>query len=273
MSLLGSESSQTPTASSTEGNPTSTNQAPSTSWRDSLPDDLKTNPSLSNFKEVGELAKSYVHAQSMIGKKGIILPSEKAEQAEWDSFYNHLGRPAKIEEYKINAPEGADPAQTEKFKELAYKAGLLPKQAQQLLDESLKTSMESRKAMMAQAEAAQKEQIASLQKEWGEGFGKNLDLAKLAVKELGGEEFGAYLDKSELGNDVNLIKYLSKVGKLLGEDKLRGKSPSTYGKTPEEIQSDIALITSDPDYFDAVKNPIRHKSLVDQAAALYKKLS
>ena len=38
------------------------------SWRDSLPEELKTNASLEKFSDVSTLAKSYINAESMIGK-------------------------------------------------------------------------------------------------------------------------------------------------------------------------------------------------------------
>ena len=39
----------------------------SSDWLDSIDEALKTEPSLSDIKDVNSLAKSYVHAQKMIG--------------------------------------------------------------------------------------------------------------------------------------------------------------------------------------------------------------
>ena len=41
--------------------------APAVSFLDTLPEDLRGEPSLRNFNDVGALAKSYTHAQRMIG--------------------------------------------------------------------------------------------------------------------------------------------------------------------------------------------------------------
>src|ERR1043166_4213884 len=52
------------------------------SWRDSLPDDIKGNATLANVQSVQDLAKGYIHAQGLIGKKGIIPPGDKASDEE-----------------------------------------------------------------------------------------------------------------------------------------------------------------------------------------------
>ena len=40
--------------------------ADSGNWRDSLPDDIKDHQSLQNIADVGALAKTMIHAQSMV---------------------------------------------------------------------------------------------------------------------------------------------------------------------------------------------------------------
>ena len=71
---------------------TSAPSAPAISFRDSLPEDLRNNPSLKNFNDVGGLAKSYVHAQRMIGADKIALPNQNSTDEDWANVYNKLGR-------------------------------------------------------------------------------------------------------------------------------------------------------------------------------------
>ena len=40
-------------------------------WRTELPDDIREHSSLSSIQDVGNLAKSYINAQSMIGRDKI----------------------------------------------------------------------------------------------------------------------------------------------------------------------------------------------------------
>ena len=72
------------------------------SWRDSLPDDIKDNASLSKFSDVSTLAKSYINAEQMIGKDKFVVPSQSASEEEWAEVYAKLGRPEAADQYQID---------------------------------------------------------------------------------------------------------------------------------------------------------------------------
>ena len=63
-------------------------------WRESLPEDLKSDPSLLTVKDVPGLAKSYIHAQKMIGADKLAIPGKNASEEEWSAVYEKLGKPA-----------------------------------------------------------------------------------------------------------------------------------------------------------------------------------
>jgi len=58
---------------------------------DSLPEDLRNEPSLRLFSDPASLAKSYVHAQRMIGADKIPLPGKSATDDEWRQVYRCAG--------------------------------------------------------------------------------------------------------------------------------------------------------------------------------------
>ncbi len=266
-----------PAAAPATGNPAAVLPAPvsGTSWRDSLPDDLKSNATLGNFKEVSDLAKAHVHAQSLIGKKGVFVPGENASPEEVSNFYKSIGMPD-ADKYAINAPKDREisPEFMTKFKEAAMKAHVLPKQAQELMDwyisheESIVTSRENEYASESKAG------IEGLKKEWGAGYDKELSFAKLAVAQVGGDEFKSYLQETGLGNSPQVIKLMAKVGKMLGEDKLSGQDNGSFGQTPAEIQAEINKIMSADvmthPYFNSNKQG--HKEARAQMDALRQKL-
>ena len=68
------------------------------SWRDSLPDDIKGNTSLEKFSDVSTLAKSYINAESMIGKDKMVVPGVNTTEDEWNDIYTKLGRPSTPDE-------------------------------------------------------------------------------------------------------------------------------------------------------------------------------
>lgn len=265
--LTGSEPTGQPAPDQSSGNPATT------SWHETLPEDLKSNGSLKQFKDVASLAKSYVHAQSMIGKKGVVVPGEKASDEEWGAFYKGIGVPD-LDKYEIalQENEGVAPESLAKFKELAHKNGLLPKQAQALFGSIVEQEKQSRAAKMEEQTRTLNEQIGGLKKEWGEGYEKQVAFARVAVKELGGEEFSKYLDESGMGNDVNLIKVMAKVGAMLGEDKIRGEGGGKFGMTPAEINSEIMNVMGNEKHPYHDSTHPGHKAAVAQMADYFKKL-
>jgi hypothetical protein len=242
------------------------------SWRDSLPADIKDNPALQSFSDVGNLAKSYIHAQQQIGKKGIIPPSEKSSEQEWSDFYKAIGVPD-LEKFHVEHPKEANEELITKFKETAQKAGMLPKQAQSLLNWYLEQEKTSVGARTAETKRMQEEQIVGLKKEWGDGFDKQVAFANYVVREIGGKDFAKYVSESGLGNDVNLIKIFAKLGAALGGDKaLVGQGGVQFGSTPAEVQSEIDTIMGDTKhpYFD--RSHPNHAHAVQQMEGLYRKL-
>ncbi len=241
------------------------------SWRDALPPELRDNPALATFTDVPNLAKSYVHAQTMIGKKGVIVPTDKSSDEDWDSFYKAIGRPEK-DKYEIEVPKdkNVNPEIIGAFKEIAHKAGILPKQAKAVVEWFTGFEENIIAGRRVEQENQTKAGLDALKKEWGQGYDKEVATARLAVKEVGGEDFAKFLDESGLGNQPAIIKAMAKFGKLLGEDKLRGAVEGRMGKTPAEIQTEINDLTSDPSYADPTHG--KHKATVEKVSALYKQL-
>lgn len=272
MSLL-TESTTTTTDPGTTGGSGGTTTT-TASWKDSLPEDIRGHSSLSQIQDMNGLARSYIHAQSMVGKKGVVVPGEKATDEEWGAFYKSIGQP-EADKYEIAAPKDKqiNPDMFKAFKEMAHKSGLLPKQAQKLFDWYAGQEESAMKAQSEQKQALTKQELADLQKEWGGGYDKNISLAKLAVDEVGGPEFKQYLEQSGLGNDVRVIKLMSKVGALLGEDKIRGQGGGSLGQTPAELNREITDIMGNKSHPYHDPNHPSHKSAVNQMSEYYKKLS
>ena len=244
----------------------------SSSWRDSLPDDLKTNASLSHFKDVPSLAKSWISAQEMIGKKGVVIPGQQAGEAEWNAFYDSIGRPP-LDKYELKFEK--DKVNTDfvgKFKEAAHKAGVLPQQAQNLFDWYTKLESDALQAKLTETETVSKAKLQELQKEWGQGFDKNISLARLAVKEVGGPELQQFVEETGLGNDPKIIKFMAKVGAMLGEDKIRGEGGQMGGKTPAEVNKEIGRIMGDFSHpYHNAQHP-GHKSAVSEMEGYFKQM-
>ena len=108
-------------------------------WRAALPEDIRSEPSLKDIKDLTGLAKGYVHAQKLVGmdrSKLLAVPGEDAPEDAWNEFYDKIGRPKAPTDYRLPVEEvkfenGVQRSEAaEKWlQETAHKYGLTPKQA------------------------------------------------------------------------------------------------------------------------------------------------
>lgn len=105
----------------------------SSTFLDSLPENLRSEKSLEGVKSVEDLANQFLNAQKLIGKKTIGLPSEDSTPEQIEDFYSRL-RPKTSDSYEFDnsvLPEGFERSEEEAkaVKDIFYKAGLSAHQA------------------------------------------------------------------------------------------------------------------------------------------------
>lgn len=281
--LSGAEGGGTSSTPTDSGNSTPTTPSPaavesttptSSSWRDSLPEDIRGNNVLSSFQDVGALAKSYLHAQAAISKKGVLLPAEKATPEEWQAFYKSIGVPER-DKYAVAAPKDVKLNETfhKEFQDVAHQSGLLPKQAEGLLNWYVGKEKATMQMQAQEREKLTAQGIENLKKEWSQDFDKNIALARMAVKDVGGEDLTAYLEESGLGNDPVIISFMAKVGKLLGEDKLIGEDSRKFGgQDRNEMKQEIEQTMSDYSHPYHDSNHPGHRAAVERMKTLFQKM-
>lgn len=238
---------------------------------DSLPEDLRAEPSLRNFTDPVSLAKSYVHAQRMIGADKIPLPGKSATEDEWRQVYKRLGAPdsAKGYDFKVGADVMRD-TEIEAFRTAAFEAGLNSKQAGRIAQFLEGTVTQSRAAMEEGADAVRYAGEQELRQEWGQAFDQQVQLAhKAAVTFLGNTDL---LDSVELadgrllGDHPAIVKMFANLAKEIGEDNLLGDA-SELVMTPAEAQNKISEMTRQgTPYWD--KFHPEHRAYVDEALRL-----
>lgn len=242
-------------------------------WKDGLPEDIKAEGCLETVRDFEGLVKSFVHAQKAVGRDKIPLPGPHATEDDWKAVYNKLGLPESVEEYELNTPEGVeiDDDFIKGFKEQAHKNGVLPKQAEGLMNwylEHTKGLMEGQQQETAQQKA---DNLKKLQTEWGEAYSNKMKRAQIALREIAGEnkdEMNALfeaLDKTGMSTNPAMIKAFDKVADLLSEDTFKGEAEKTFGvKSPAEAQREIDQIMANPEhpYFNEV-HPNHQKAVED----------
>lgn len=222
----------------------------SSSWMDSLPDEIKRDPSIQLFKEsgVGGLAKSWVSAQAMLGKEKVIIPGEKATDEEWGAFYAKLGRPESADKYEFKMPDGQqmDEGFAKGFKELAFKTGMNPKQVQNLAEWYGKEAAQAQQQVQQARAAETTQKLDAYRTSLGgeEKFKVRIDQARVAVRALADPKLNEFLDKSGAGSQPEMIEFFAKLSGMMGEDKLRDGTGVAYGDDPAAIQKEITSIES-----------------------------
>ena len=243
-------------------------QAP-VSFLDTLPEDLRGDPSLRNFTDAAGLAKSYVHAQRMIGADKIALPGKAATEDDWRPIWSKLGAPDNPEGYQISG-EGFAEQELQSFKEQAYAIGLTGQQAQQMA-----TYLEGQAKGGIAAEQADQERIAEeydaeLRAEFGAAYEQKHDRAAAAGRAMGIDPQvfdDIRLDNGlPLGDHPFIIKLFAGLADQLGEDTLEGATTELV-KTPEQAAREIAELTAPGSpYWD--KNHPAHETTVQDVLRL-----
>jgi hypothetical protein len=238
---------------------------------DSLPEDLRMEPSLRNFTDPASLAKSYVHAQRMIGADKIPLPGKTATDEDWANVWSKLGRPQAPSEYQVQFenPVFAD-SELESFKKSAFDAGLNNRQVERMakfLEETVSGANSSRSEM---AEKAVYDAEQELRQEFGQAFEQRMALAYNAAKQLLGDadmlDEVQLADGRMLGDHPQVVRMFAKLAEQIGEDKLLGET-SELIMTPQEANMRIAEMTRrDSPYWDKL-HP-EHDTYVDEVLRL-----
>lgn len=241
-----------PVDSTPEAAPIETDSLPEFLRAAGLDDETSKEKALLNFKSVGDLAKSYVSAKKFLGADKIKIPNAGSSDEEWVETFKKLGLPETADKYEFKLDEkGAiDKDFLANFSPIAHKAGLLPKQAQAVLDFYNGQINETFSTMEAEAKVNLEKNKALLQEEWGEAYNAKLDKARFALKEFGGEEMADHLKSLGAAADSKVLSFLAKVGEAVSGDNMPGIKDATGGPmTPDaaairmdEIRAEMLML-------------------------------
>lgn len=241
--------------------------AQSGDWRDAIPEEVRGHRSLEHINDVGALAKSYVHAQSMIGADKIAIPGKSATPEDWREVYSKLGAPQDAEGYELthNLPEGVetDTEMMDWFKGAAYEAGLTPMQAQALADQW--NSLAAEGTQMQETEYANFVQNveSELRKEYGQAFDDKLALGNGVIEQFGSPELleVQLADGTLLGDNPDVIRLMASIGTFmqerLGEDTLEGVK-TDGAMTPDQARDKLSELTAQGSPYWDQRHPEHH---------------
>lgn len=248
-------------------------------WLESLPADLRGDPSLRTVPDVPTLAKNYIEAQSQIGRKGVILPKD-GDAADRKRFHREMGVPDTSDGYDFSnftAPENLpiDETMIDRMKPVFHEIGVTPDQALGLANAFLTMQGEDYGKAVEQIEQNTEAARQSLRNEYGASYEASMDLAKRAFAALAGDSANEVaslqmIDGTKLGDNAAFFRIFAKAGKSLSEHELMGQGTPTVQMTPEAAEAERSKLRADPEFQKAWLAPDHpdHKQAVARMARL-----
>ncbi len=224
-------------------------------WQGTLDEDIRDEKSLLSFKNVRDLAKSWVTTKKMVGKNVIAIPGDTSTEGEWQEYHKAGGRPETVADYNLAAPEGFPEeikaqvfpeGRLEKWQERFFKGGVSKKAADAFITEFTQDILADYQGVQQANELAMTELKSGLTADWGAAYEQNKHLGNMAITEgvKGDVEFQERLTQ-KFGNDPDFVRFTSNLGAKFAE----GKPPShTAIPTPSVYQEQIDALMADPLY-------------------------
>lgn len=233
----------------------------------SIPEDLRADPSLSPIKDVENLARSYVNAQRLIGADKLPMPVNPTQE-DLDNIYGRLGRPETPDGYTFEPDGNVLTEETAKaYADIAHQLRLTPEQASGVLDYYKNTAQAGMESAQ-QADAQTRERVENeLKAEWGNNYESKLVSAKNVVDEFANPELldMQLSDGTRIGNHPEFIKAFAKIAdfrhSVTSEDTI-SDAPQSNIMTDKSAQAEIDSIMNDRShaYWDR-KNPNRQRAI------------
>ena len=261
----------------------------SASWRDALPQELRSSPSLVKFNDVTTLAKSYAELEALQGssiripgpdagadqRKGfleklqgkvpelVLVPNDQQKLAEVEEhIFQRLGRPGDEKQYKLptDLPHDVkvDEAVEAQLRAAGKGLGLTQKQFEGFVKAHVAEVQEAQKALRT-AETV-------LKTEWGAAFDERVAAAREVAEKLGVPPAAAK------GLGPEQLKVWWGVAKAIGGEG-SGEAPRQTGggrgtMDPTEAKARAAEIRGRKEYWDS-GHP-GHRALVEEHTKLMK---
>lgn len=233
-------------------------------WRSALDEDNRRLVENKGWHGPDDALKSYRELDEYRGRS-VALPGEAATDEDWLVFRHKTGMPDSADGYDLASDNGVNETTIGSLKELFHGAELDQRQAQTLYAELENAFIQSQQAAELQANERHNQALenaeAALTEAWGQpdgdGFRRNVEMARRAVDALGGDslvgelrQLGALSDENQILSPV-LAKAFAEVGaQLFAEDTMiEGGEAMTVNPFSNEtlnlaVQGD--LVTRDP---------------------------
>lgn len=220
------------------------------SWIESLPQDMRADPSLATIPDIPTLAKNYIETKRALGTEKIPKPQKNWTDKEYAEFYNVLGRPPEPDKYtdpKVELDEAVkiDPDRMKAAKTEFHKLGLTDSQAKGIMEYYLNVTNNEVKSSRENQVQALTAADTALRKEWGQKYDMNVELAKAAANKFAEPDL-----VNKYGNDPKFLSFLAKVGQGMMEDTASGRGDGNILPTDLNAKREILKMKGDPEFMN-----------------------
>lgn len=240
-------------------------------WRSLLPVEMQNNDSLSRFKDVGGLAKSYLDMERFVSSTGRV-PKDDSSPTDWDSYFKHWGRPEKADGYKVpDLPKEyqLDDAFKSDMLKFAHELGLNQKQFDQMINWGLGQSQK----IFYDQQRAKESELNALKQKWGFRFDSKNERAKRTIAQLVKYDkehpFVKWMEST--GNDTNpaLLEFFDQLAEEFGEDNFVDEHSRQEASDRDQAARKIREIQADKKHPYWNDQDPRHVDAVADMAKLY----
>jgi hypothetical protein len=206
------------------------------------------------WTEPGQVLDGYRNLEKLFGAdragNTVVLPKADASPEEMGKFYDRLGRPAAADGYKLEIPQGGDPAFAKQASGWFHELGLSQKQGEALVS---KWNAHVGGLTQQQQLAAQQQFQADdtqLKADWGQAYQQNLVAAQAAVRGLGISNEQVDKLSAGLGHKATM-ELFQKIGARMGEsDFVTGDKLEKFGNamTPGQAKAEIQSLRDDKSF-------------------------
>ena len=164
----------------------------------------------------------------------------KTEEGGEDGAQKSGGAPEEYEEFALPEGMAIDPEVSVELKSLAKELDLDQAQAQKVAELGAKMSQRWTQALQSQIDANSQAWVDAAKADTeigGDKLPESLGLAKTVLDKFGSPELRELLNASRLGNNPEVIRLLSKVGRAISDD-----SRVSTGTPPQSVSSSKAKV-------------------------------
>lgn len=213
-------------------------------------EELRSSKSLSNFKDVDNLAKAYINLEKKLGSP---------------TTYFEAG------DYNIEVPEGSEHSAPiiDAVKDKAIELGIEPAKLNELVQTYFNSESEVIASLKSQyetqAEQNNQQSTSLLKDEWGDTFNDRMELADATWQRFAPEEYDAMLKNLQPEQKNAIARVMAKIGESISSPTIGKQSGNTL--TRESINNRIKELSDSESYMRG------ERDAVDEVFNLYSQLN